>query len=284
MEREFWQAFMHKAAQKQEYRWEDFRKDEPIPMEYDAVKDFDSRFFYYDSYSIVASYLFHSTNRSTEEDKFEEWAIEEEDLEPGLAMDPKSYAAKALQRKRKDPPTEEDPLPPVRKRPATPPTEGADPPLATRAVQQTGTREETVVAADGTARAVSTLSVTTPASGPSDRMEEAQQMDVSAKSRQVQSVGTISQPSAQQQTSPSDNPSLEESQAQSAQSSTGVRQQSPALATADEMQDQQILRQERLEIYSQLMIDSMYEAQPRLVSGHDVINKAVHKAGVYVSI
>ena len=122
MERAFWQAFSHKAAQEQEHRWEDFRKEEPIPMDCPGVEDFDSRFFHHDSFSIVAPSLFHSTNRSTEEDKFEEWAIEEEDLEPGLAMDPQSYAAKALQRKRKDPPTEEDPPELVRKRPATPPT------------------------------------------------------------------------------------------------------------------------------------------------------------------
>ena len=114
---------MNKAAQKQEYRWEDFRKDEPIPTAYPEVKDFDSRFFYYDSYSMVAASLFHSTDRNSEEDKFTEWAIEEEELEPGLAMDPKSYAAKALQRKRKDPPTQEAPLTSVRRRPATPPTQ-----------------------------------------------------------------------------------------------------------------------------------------------------------------
>ena len=57
MERSFWQTFMHKAAQKQEYRREDFPKEEPIPMEYG--------FFYYDSYSIVAQSLFHSSTRST---------------------------------------------------------------------------------------------------------------------------------------------------------------------------------------------------------------------------
>ena len=58
-------------------------------------------------------------------------AIKEEDLEPGLAMDPRSYAAKALKRKRKDPPTEKEPLLPVRRGPATPPTGSNDPPAMT---------------------------------------------------------------------------------------------------------------------------------------------------------
>ena len=41
-------------------RWDDFRKEEPIPMDYEPVKDFDSRFFYYDSYSIIAQSLLHN--------------------------------------------------------------------------------------------------------------------------------------------------------------------------------------------------------------------------------
>ena len=81
--------------------------------------------------------------------------------------DPKSYAAKALQRKRKDPPTEEEPLTSVTRRPTTPPagSSATEPPAMTGASQQTPTREETVVAADGTPNRVSTFSVTTPASG-----------------------------------------------------------------------------------------------------------------------
>ena len=43
----------------------------------------------------------------------------------GLALDPTSYAAKAMQRKRKEPPTESEVLSSVRKRPTTPPQEGA---------------------------------------------------------------------------------------------------------------------------------------------------------------
>ena len=124
MERSFWHVFMQKAAQKQEYRWEEFRKDDPPPLEYEIVKDFDSRFFHYDAYYMISESLLHSTDRSTEEEKFMQWAIAEEDLEPGLALDPTSYAAKAMQRKRKEPPTEEEVLSSVRKRPATPPTEG----------------------------------------------------------------------------------------------------------------------------------------------------------------
>ena len=77
---------MQKASQKQEYRWEDFCKDDPPPIDYDAVKDFDSRFFYYDAYSMISDSLLLSTSRSIEEEKFMQWAIAEEDLEPGLAF------------------------------------------------------------------------------------------------------------------------------------------------------------------------------------------------------
>ena len=114
-------AFTQKASQKQEYRWEDFRKEEPPPIAYEPVKDFDSRFFYYDQYSVILESVLHSTSRSAEEEKCMQWAITEEDLEPGLALDPTSYAAKAMQRKRKEPPTESEALSSVRKRPTTPP-------------------------------------------------------------------------------------------------------------------------------------------------------------------
>ena len=50
LEKAFWHVFMQKAAQKQEHRWEDFRKDEPPAVEYSPVRDFDPRFFYYDSF------------------------------------------------------------------------------------------------------------------------------------------------------------------------------------------------------------------------------------------
>ena len=123
-EKSFWHAFTQKASQKQEFRWEDLGKEEPPPLQYEPVKDFDPRFFYYDHYSIITESLLHSTSRLTEEAKCVQWAIEEEDLEPGLALDPASYLAKAMQRKRKEPPTEADLLSSVRKRPTTPPQEG----------------------------------------------------------------------------------------------------------------------------------------------------------------
>ena len=116
---------MHKASLKQEYRWEDHCKEVPLQIEYEPVKDFDPRFFYYDQYYMITQELFQPTNRRAEEAKCEQWAITEEDLQPGLALDPTSYAAKAMQRKRKEPPTEDEVLSSVRKRPATPPQEGA---------------------------------------------------------------------------------------------------------------------------------------------------------------
>ena len=125
-ERSFWHAFMRKASEKQEYRWEDFCKEVPTITEYEPVRNFDSRFFYYDHYSMITGELMQPTDRLAEEAKCEQWAIVEEDLEPGLALDPTSYAAKAMQRKRKEPPTESEVLSSVRKRPTTtPPQEGA---------------------------------------------------------------------------------------------------------------------------------------------------------------
>ena len=56
-ERSFWHAFMQKASQKQEYRWEDFCKEVPLPIEYEPVKDLDPRFFYYDHYSMITEEL-----------------------------------------------------------------------------------------------------------------------------------------------------------------------------------------------------------------------------------
>ena len=76
---------MQKASQKQEFWWEDFRKEDPPPIDYEAVKDFDSRFFYYDAYSMISESLLHSTSRSIEEEKFLLWAITEEDLETGAS-------------------------------------------------------------------------------------------------------------------------------------------------------------------------------------------------------
>ena len=72
---------------------------------------------------MITQDLFQPTSVRAKEAKCEDWAIVEEDLEPGLALDPNIYAAKA--RKRKEPPTEADVLSSVRKRPATPPQEGA---------------------------------------------------------------------------------------------------------------------------------------------------------------
>ena len=109
-------------------------------------------------------------------------------------------------------------------------------------------------------------------------------MDVSSQSQQVQSVDTTPQPSSQQRPTTSDSPSLEGSQVQSAQHSTGVRQQSPTLAPEDEMQEKQRLRQEKLEIYSPLMMDSMYQTEPRLAPGYEVINKAVYKVAEFMSL
>ena len=146
-EKLFWHAFMHKAALKQEYRWEDHCK-EPLLTPYDPVKDFDPRFFYYDHYQIITQDLLQPTSIRTEEAKCEDWAILEEELEPGLALDPNSYAAKV--KKRKEPPTEADVLSSVRKRPATPPQEAASGESPTSAVTPQG--QTTGAVSSGAAR------------------------------------------------------------------------------------------------------------------------------------
>ena len=96
-------------------------------------------------------------------------------------------------------------------------------------------------------------------------------------------MGTTPQPPSQQKPHTTDSPSAEGSQAQSAHHPAGVWLQPPVLASADEMQDQQRLRQERSEIYTQLMMDSIYEAQPALAPGQELINKAVSKAAEFMS-
>ena len=104
-ERAFWHAFMQKAEQKIEYRWEDYRKDPHRPIDYPPVKDLDQRFFYYDCSSQASASLYESTERGVEEEKCSDWELEGEDLELGMA--PVSYAAKLMQRKRKSDPSTE---------------------------------------------------------------------------------------------------------------------------------------------------------------------------------
>ena len=187
---------MQKASQKQEYRWEDFRKDDPPPIDYETVKDLDSRFFYYDAYSMISESLLHSTSRSIEEEKFMQWAIAEEDLEPGLALDPTSYAAKAMRRKRKEPPTEVEILSSVRKRPATPPKEGAtaESPASTVTTSQARGIQETVIAADGTP--------TTSAVATTHVQKKHTRANNQPQSQDTTPVGTAQQQSAEQISAP----------------------------------------------------------------------------------
>ena len=65
---------MHKASLKQEYRSEDYCKEVPLPIEYEPVKDFDPRFFYYDHYHMITQDLFQPTSVRAEEAKCEDWA------------------------------------------------------------------------------------------------------------------------------------------------------------------------------------------------------------------
>ena len=51
---------MEKAAQKKEYRWDAFVADPHDPNDYPPVADFDQRFFYGDSYQLIADHRYET--------------------------------------------------------------------------------------------------------------------------------------------------------------------------------------------------------------------------------
>ena len=90
---------MKKAEQKIEYRWDDFLSDTKngkLPIyDYPPV-DFDTRFYYYVQYREIADDLLEPSTREVEEGKAAIWELEGLDLELAMAMDPESFAAKAM--------------------------------------------------------------------------------------------------------------------------------------------------------------------------------------------
>ena len=118
-EKTYWQISRSKAEQKIEYRWDDFLADKnagniPKGDQYDPVVDFDPRFHYYDKYNDIVGDLPHVSSRENEEAKSSIWEIEGLELELDMAMDPESFAAKAMNPKKRkpDPETEGEGLPP----------------------------------------------------------------------------------------------------------------------------------------------------------------------------
>ena len=107
-EKTFWHTFMTKAQQKIEYRWDDFLSDKKEGKisdgeHYDPVVGFDPRFHYYDTYEDIVADLPEVSSRKEEEEKVAIWELEEQDLEMSMAMDPESFAAKALNPKKRKP-------------------------------------------------------------------------------------------------------------------------------------------------------------------------------------
>ena len=302
-EKSFWHAFMHKASLKQEYRWEDYSKDIPLPIEYEPVKDFDPRFFYYDHYNMITQELFQSTSVRAEEAKCEEWAIQEEDLEPGLALDPNSYAAKA--RKRKEPPTEADVLSSVRKRPTTPPQEGAGGVPSGSAVTTQGQVPLEPSLESETRKTGGVLSTTPAASSQETTPGDSQPMEVSTTTLQGQGTQEIvardligQQPADESQTmdssqrrdeSPSSQqqPSQEASQVDATQSpaeqSSTQRTENQEEPPQQDISATASLRQAKIEKLTRIMLESIYSSDVNVASASEIIYKVVLSFATYAT-
>ena len=107
-ERIFWHLSRAKAEQKIEYRWDDFIADKragnlPADDQYEEVVNFDQRFHYYDNFVDVVELLPDVSTKEQEEAKSTLWEIEGLELELCMAMDPESFAAKAMNPKKRKP-------------------------------------------------------------------------------------------------------------------------------------------------------------------------------------
>ena len=70
---------------------------------YEEVVNLDPRFHYYDKYVDIVSFLPEVSTRDQEEAKSSIWELEGHDLELCMAMDPESFAAKAMNPKKRKP-------------------------------------------------------------------------------------------------------------------------------------------------------------------------------------
>ena len=107
-ERTYWHISRAKAEQRIEYRWDDFiaeKKAGSLPVEvlYDPVVNFDPRFHYYDKLKDIIEDLPDASTKEQEEAKSTLWEIDGLDLELCMAMDPESFAAKAMNPKKRKP-------------------------------------------------------------------------------------------------------------------------------------------------------------------------------------
>ena len=104
----FWHLSRAKAEPKIEYRWDDFIADKkagnlPAEDHYEPVVSFDQRFHYYDKFKDTVEELPDVSTRDQEEAKSTLWEIEGLELELCMAMDPESFAAKAMNPKKRKP-------------------------------------------------------------------------------------------------------------------------------------------------------------------------------------
>ena len=297
-EKMFWHAFMHKASLKQEYRWEDHCK-EPLLVPYDPVKDFDPRFFYYDHYQIITQDLLQPTSRRAEEAKCEDWAIQEEELEPGLALDPNSYAAKV--KKRKEPPTESDVLSSVRKRPVTPPKESTSVEPPTSAV--TPQSQATEVSSLDTARpTIERASGAVPGTFSQETsLRQSQPTEVSQTtmpSQEVQQITAVTETRAATtaQAQASQGTESQSSQQQSGQGDAQVSaMQSPTGQASTQGMDHphdpsqqgnsggDDPRQRRIDKLTRIMLESIHSHDIGIAPASEMIYKAVLSFAEYAS-
>ena len=201
----------------------------------------------------------------------------EEDLEPGLALDPASYVAKVMQKKRKEPPTESEFLSSVRKRPTTPPQEGASAGSPASGITPQGqVSRETLMEAVGTPPSRATGAVpafhtqeTTPGQTSS--------MDVSQPSEQM-SQPADSQPTDQhptQETAPVGAAPAEQSNTPLTDPPEGTPQ--------EEMSEDDRLRQEKINKLTRIMLESIYSNHTGITPAAEVIHKAVLNFATYAA-
>ena len=144
-EKTYWHLSRAKAEQRIEYRWDDFIADKkagnlPAEDKYDPVVNFDQRFHYYDAFKDTVEDLPDVSTREQEEAKSTLWEIEGLELELCMAMDPESFAAKAMNPKKRkpDPETETSDSPSASQDPQPVDTET---PSETRSVSAIGAIE-----------------------------------------------------------------------------------------------------------------------------------------------
>ena len=112
-EKTYWQISRSKAEQRIEYKWDDFIEDKkagslPVLDPYAPVVNFDQRFHYYDKFIDIVDDLPDVSTRDQEEAKSTLWEIEGLELELCMAMDPESFAAKAINPKKRKPDPESE--------------------------------------------------------------------------------------------------------------------------------------------------------------------------------